>query len=89
MIILNNSANSEIKNNAKYGEIVKYKKGIAIQFPDFTLTYTGDKLLSGKNGATWSMILNLFEISNEKNTKEECNGTAYDSERHRRAAPAD
>ena len=70
MIILNNSANSEIKNNAKYGEIVKYKKGIAIQFPDFTLTYTGDKLLSGKNGATWSMILNLFEISNEKNTKE-------------------
>ena len=59
-----------ISNKATYGEKITYKKGIAIQFPDFTLTYTGDKLLSGKNGATWNIVFNLFEISDGEIHKE-------------------
>ena len=69
-IIPNNNSVSETKNVAHYSERVKYEKGIAVQFPDFTLTYTGDKEMSGKNGATWYMIFNLFNISDGKTSKE-------------------
>jgi hypothetical protein len=69
-IIPNNNSVSEIKDSVQYGEKVRYEKGIAVQFPDFTLTYTGDRWLSGKNGATWSMVFNLFNISDGKNSKE-------------------
>lgn len=69
LIILNNNI-EEIKNIFQYGEKVQYEKGTVIQFPDFRLVYIGDKWLSGKNGATWSMVFNLFEISDGKISKE-------------------
>jgi len=60
---------SSISGKEEYGEKVKYELNKAIEFPDFTLKYTGTAKTPGPNGAKWSITDYNFEVTGKGETK--------------------
>ncbi len=50
------------KNNASYNSKVKFRQGKQINFPDFTIEYTGKRSIPGPGNAKWSMTVFNFTL---------------------------
>ena len=67
LIVIFASGCNKLNNIAEYDNIVKFDNDVPIKFPDFEMTYVGERKDTSifPNGSTFTFTYNVFKLKND------------------------